>query len=91
MNDINANANAISLSALSAGERARVLEVSRESALRRRLFDVGLTEGGEVECVGVSPMGDPKAYFIRGAVIAIRNRDAHYVRVQRVRTECQNK
>ena len=85
MNDINISeipSSAIPLSALSVGESAEVLSISRQSPLRRRLFDVGLIEGGRVECVSVSPMGDPKAYLIGGAVIAIRGCDACHVSVR---------
>ena len=43
--------------------------------MRRRLQDIGLIEGTVVECVGKSPLGDPCAYVIRGAVIALRSED----------------
>ena len=52
-----------------------------ESAMRRRLFDLGLVPGTAVTCTAVSPAGDPAAYLIRGAVIAIRGRDAAGVRL----------
>ena len=47
--------------------------------MRRRLLDIGLVPGTTVECVGQSPGGDPKAYLIRGAAIAIRQEDAESV------------
>ena len=43
--------------------------------MRRRLLDIGLVENTEVACLGRSPSGDPSAYLIRGAVIAIRSVD----------------
>lgn len=43
--------------------------------MRRRLLDIGLIENTEVECLGRSPGGDPSAFLIRGAVIAIRSED----------------
>ena len=54
------------------GQRAHVKELT---AFRRRLLDIGLVEDTEVECLGQSPLGDPCAYLIRGAVIAIRSED----------------
>ena len=42
------------------GERAAVLKLNLTGRLRRRLMDIGLIEGTEVECVGLSPLGDPK-------------------------------
>ena len=40
--------------------------------------------GTRVECVGQSPGGDPKAYLIRGAAVAIRSEDARTVTMRRV-------
>lgn len=55
------------------GERAVIKELKNTGSIRRRLLDIGLIENTEVECVGVSPFGDPTAFLIRGAVIAIRS------------------
>ena len=57
------------------GQRATVKKLMIHGSMRRRLLDIGLSEGTEVECVGRSPMGDPSAYLIRGAVTAIRRAD----------------
>lgn len=57
------------------GERAKVCALSAGGAMRRRLLDIGLIADTEVECVGRSPGGDPSAYLIRGAVIALRKED----------------
>lgn len=64
------------------GERAVVEELKTSGAMRRRLLDIGLSSGAVVECVGRSPMGDPSAYLIRGAVIAIRAHDCRGVIVR---------
>lgn len=44
--------------------------------MRRRLQDIGLIEGTKVKCLQKSPAGDPVAYLIRGAVIALRSEDS---------------
>jgi ferrous iron transport protein A len=72
-----------SLNRVRPGERARVRALETAGAMRRRLLDIGLVEGTEVECVGRSPGGDPAAYLIRGAVIAIRDADAAGILVSR--------
>ncbi len=69
----------ITLNDLKVGEKCVVKEVSSECSLHRRFTDIGLIEDTNVECVGMSPAGDPKAYLIRGAVIAIRNEDCRCV------------
>ena len=53
-----------------------MLKILTVGDMRRRFLDIGLIEKTEVECVGISPQGDPKAFLIRGAVIAIRNKDS---------------
>lgn len=71
-----------SLSELKIGQCAVVTGLSAEDTMRRRLQDMGLIEGTQVECVGISPLKDPSAYLIRGAVIALRKKDASSVTVQ---------
>jgi ferrous iron transport protein A len=40
---------------------------------RRRMLDLGLICGTEIEPLYQSPFGSPVAYLIRGAVIALRS------------------
>ena len=70
------------LSELSAGQTARVCEIRVEGALRRRLFDLGLIPGTLVSCREKAPSGSPIAFFVRGAVIALRRRDAAKIFVE---------
>ena len=71
-----------SLSALRVGQSADVAEIQADEAMRRRLLDLGLIRGTRVTCTAKSPAGDPAAYLIRGAVIALRGRDARGVRLE---------
>lgn len=71
------------LSELGVAERGRVTGLTARGGMRRRLLDLGLCEGAAVECVGKSPCGDPSAYLICGAVIAIRAADAATVAVRK--------
>ena len=70
-----------SLANLQVGERARVASLLSRGSMRRRLQDIGLIEGTEVECVQKSPAGDPVAYRIRGALIALRSEDSSNILV----------
>lgn len=70
-----------SLANLKEGERARVSSLLSRGSMRRRLQDIGLIEGTEVECVQKSPAGDPVAYRIRGALIALRSEDSSKILV----------
>ena len=71
------------LSALPEGESAYVTEVNAAPAMDRRLTDLGLVRGTRVTCVLRSPAGDPCAYLIRGALIALRRTDADGVALER--------
>ncbi len=64
-----------SLDKIKPGEHAVISKLNISGNMRRRLLDIGLIENTEVECVGKSPAGDPLAFLIRGAVIAIRSED----------------
>ncbi len=57
------------------GETAAVREIVGSEELRRHLEDIGIFPGTLLSCVGQSPKGDPKAYLIRGTVIALRRTD----------------
>jgi len=67
------------LSELPEGGKARVRALRLEGGIRRRLQDLGLVEGTQVECIQRAPSGDPAAYLIRGAVIALREKDASQI------------
>ena len=71
------------LSALREGESAYVTQVDAGPAMDRRLTDLGLVRGTRVTCVLRSPAGDPCAYLIRGALIALRRTDADGVTLER--------
>lgn len=60
---------------LEIGQSATVLKINTVGNMRRRFIDLGLIESTVIQCVGKSPAGDPKAYLIKGAVIAIRQED----------------
>lgn len=61
------------------GQKGIVKELACSGSMRRRLLDIGLVENTSVECVGSSPHNDPKAYLIRGAVIALRSEDSRNI------------
>lgn len=72
------------LSDILPGTRATVSALLTTGSMRRRFLDIGLIENTAVECVGTSAGGDPSAYLIRGAVIAIRSEDCRGILVERM-------
>ncbi|MCA9765136.1 MAG: ferrous iron transport protein A [Carnobacterium sp.] len=71
------------LSKLTSNHSVVVTKVAHPDAqMQQRLMDLGFYPGGVVKLVLVSPKKDPKAFEVRGTVIAIRNEDAKYIRVE---------
>ena len=78
--------SATRLSELRPGEQGRVLIVSRATRAmeRRRFMDLGILPGTVITVEFTGPGGEPVAYRIRGAVIALRKEQSHHIYVERV-------
>ncbi len=74
----------MSLADIKPGECAVVTNMKSEAQMRRRLQDLGLISGTKIVCIGKSPLGDPAAYLIRRAVIALRKKDADQIEITEV-------
>ncbi len=72
----------IPLSLLPIGQKAKVKMLTADGTSRRRMLDLGLIIDTVVEALLKSPAGDPVAYHIRGAVIALRSEEAGKILVQ---------
>ncbi|MGE0160229.1 MAG: FeoA domain-containing protein [Gemmatimonadales bacterium] len=70
---------------LSQGETGRVIDISPacQGSQRRRLLDLGVVKGTEIVPELVSAGGDPVAYRIRGALVALRREQAAWIRIER--------
>ncbi len=72
------------LDTLREGDRAVLCRIDEAHTLQQRLLDLGWTDGTPVECLRVSPLGDPVAYLVRGSVIALRRQDTKGIVVRSV-------
>ena len=70
------------LSDLKVGEKAVVMVVNGEGAVRRRLFDMGITPGAEVYLRKKAPLGDPIEIALRGYELTLRKAEAAHVEVK---------
>ncbi len=64
------------------GESARVLKLHGEGAVKRRIMDMGLTKGVEVNVRKVAPLGDPIEITVRGYELSLRKADAEMIEVE---------
>ena len=71
------------LDTLCEGEQAYLERIDDSAMLGKRLGDLGWTAGTPVRCLRASPLGDPVAYGVRGAVIALRRSDSKRIWVCR--------
>lgn len=74
----------ITLRDISVGERARVVKLSGEGALKRHIMDMGVTKGVEVFVCKVAPLGDPLEVSVRGYELSLRKSEAESVLVERI-------
>ena len=77
----------ITLSKLKPGMESVITGLLAKGGMRRRLQDLGFVEGSHVDCVGISPLGNPTAYRISGTIIALRSEDANQILIQEVETD----
>jgi DtxR family Mn-dependent transcriptional regulator len=70
---------------LASGDPGRVIDISPacQGSQRRRLLDLGVVRGTEIVPELVSAGGDPVAYRIRGALVALRREQAEWIRIER--------
>jgi DtxR family Mn-dependent transcriptional regulator len=78
-----AGAKPVRLADLSTGQSAHVLGLDDQCRgySRRRLMDLGFTEGAAIRPALSTFAGDPRAYEIRGTVVALRREQASHVLV----------
>ena len=64
------------------GDTARVVKLHGEGAVKRRIMDMGLTKGVEVQIRKVAPLGDPIEVTVRGYELSLRKADAQMIEIE---------
>ena len=64
------------------GQTVIVKKLHGEGAIKRRIMDMGITKGVEVNIRKVAPLGDPIEVNVRGYELSIRKADAEMIEVQ---------
>jgi len=71
------------LSDLRRGQKCVVLSLHNDSAsLRRRLLDMGITRGVNIEIKKIAPLGDPVDISLRGYELCLRKIDMHGINIK---------
>ena len=79
--DANAQ-NALPLSKVAEGQRARILAVLGVGALRRRILEMGLTRGTELVVEKYAPLKDPLDVIVKGFHVSLRVEEASQISVE---------
>lgn len=64
------------------GERATIVKLHGQGAVKRRIMDMGLTKGTEILVRKVAPLGDPIEINARDYELSLRKADAEMIEVQ---------
>ena len=70
------------LSQLPLNKNGRIDKIECDEGIKRRLLDMGLVKGTNIVPILVSPSGDPRAFLVRGTIIAIRKEDAKNIKIK---------
>ena len=74
----------ITLKDLKPGEKAQVVNLGEKGPSRRRLMDMGITPGVEIQIIKVAPLGDPIEVNLRGYELSLRKDEASQIKVNQL-------
>ena len=70
------------LSELKPGQRGRVVKVGGSGAIHRRILDMGVVPGAEIEVERVAPLADPVEFKLLGYHLSLRKEEARNIHVE---------
>lgn len=74
--------NPLKLTDLKIGERGRVVKITAEAEIKRRLLDMGIVPGAKVKVEKVAPLGDPIDIIVKGYHLSLRKEEASTITVE---------
>ena len=67
---------------ISIGKSGKVKKLHGEGAIKRRIMDMGITKGVEIQVRKVAPLGDPIEITVRGYELSLRKADAEMIEIE---------
>lgn len=64
------------------GQTVRVKKFTGDGPVKRRIMDMGITKGVEINIRKVAPLGDPIEVTVRGYELSVRKADAAMIEVE---------
>jgi ferrous iron transport protein A len=72
----------MNLAMLKRGEKGRISAIGAIGPLKRRLMDMGVLVGEEVQVMKVAPLGDPLEVKVKGYSLSLRKKEAQGIAVE---------
>lgn len=72
----------INLGEMSIGQKGIIRNINTNGMINQRIRDMGLVPGAQVTVIGKAPLKDPVAIRIFDTTIALRNREADFIKVE---------
>lgn len=66
------------------GKDARIVSIRGSGKLHKRLLDMGITSGAEVQVKNIAPLGDPIEITVRGYSLSLRKEEAKNIAVEEI-------
>ena len=63
------------------GTTVKVVKLTGEGAVKRRIMDMGITKDVEIYVRKVAPLGDPVEVTVRGYELSLRKNDAEIIEI----------
>ncbi len=66
------------------GKTVKVIKLTGEGAIKRRIMDMGITKGTSITVRKFAPLGDPIELTVRGYELSLRKEDAAMIEVEKI-------
>lgn len=77
----------ITLDKLLPGEKGTVINIIGNSAIKRKIIDMGVVAGTKVHVQKFAPLGDPMEIKIKNFNLSLRKEEASLIILQQIDTE----
>lgn len=64
------------------GQTVKVKRLTGDGPVKRRIMDMGITKGVDINIRKVAPLGDPIEVTVRGYELSVRKADAAMIEVE---------
>lgn len=72
------------------GDKKKIIHIDNDLSIKKRLLEIGLSNGTEIECILINPFKNLIAYRVKDTTIAIRKSDGKKIRVGETGNTCSD-